>query len=74
MANILHKIKAYLYDNTLTEDNPNDFIARTASERSLSVKQICEAAVVQMFPRRQWNMQPSFSLKKWPTSCVMAFR
>jgi hypothetical protein len=44
MANILHKIKAYLYDNTLTKDNPNDFIARTASERSLSVKQICEAA------------------------------
>ncbi|SEM17569.1 protein of unknown function [Chryseobacterium taichungense] len=41
---ILHKIKAYLYDNTLTKDNPNDFIARTASERSLSVKQICEAA------------------------------
>ncbi|MGE4514796.1 MAG: DNA-binding domain-containing protein [Chryseobacterium sp.] len=41
---ILHKIKAYLYDNTLTKDNPNDFIARTASERSLSVKQICETA------------------------------
>ncbi|WP_042720431.1 DNA-binding domain-containing protein [Flavobacterium sp. B17] len=41
---ILHKIKAYLYDNTLTKDNPNDFIARTVSERSLSVKQICEAA------------------------------
>lgn len=45
MANILHKIKAYLYDNVLTKDNPNDFIARTASERSLSVKEICEAAV-----------------------------
>ncbi len=44
MATILHKIKAYLYDNVLTKDNPNDFIARTASERSLSVKQICEAA------------------------------
>ncbi|WP_374461832.1 DNA-binding domain-containing protein [Chryseobacterium taeanense] len=44
MANILHKIKAYLYDNTLTKDNPNDFIARTASERSLSVRQVCEAA------------------------------
>ncbi|MDP9958040.1 hypothetical protein J2X97_003714 [Epilithonimonas hungarica] len=42
---ILHKIKAYLYDNLLTKDNPNDFIARTISERSLSVKQICEAAV-----------------------------
>lgn len=42
---ILHKIKAYLYDNVLTKDNPNDFIARTISERSLNVKQICEAAV-----------------------------
>lgn len=41
---ILHKIKAYLYDNFLTKDNPNDFIARTVSERSLSVKQICESA------------------------------
>jgi hypothetical protein len=45
MASILHKIKAYLYDNTLTKDNPNDFIARTASERSLNVQQICQAAV-----------------------------
>ncbi len=44
MANILHKVKAYLYDNVLTKDNPNDFIARTASERSLSVRDICEAA------------------------------
>lgn len=42
---ILHKIKAYLYDNLLTKDNPNDYIARTVSERSLDVKQICEAAV-----------------------------
>ena len=42
---ILHKIKAYPYDNLLTKDNPNDFIARTVSERSLNVKQICEAAV-----------------------------
>ncbi|GEN78094.1 DNA-binding domain-containing protein [Chryseobacterium hagamense] len=41
---VLHKIKAYLYDNVLTPD-PNDFIARTASERSLNVKQICEASV-----------------------------
>jgi hypothetical protein len=31
---ILHKIKAYLYDNLLTKDNPNDFIVRTVSERS----------------------------------------
>ena len=41
---ILHKIKAYLYDNYLTKDNPNDYIARTVSERSLSVKEICESA------------------------------
>jgi len=42
---VLHKIKAYLYDNVLTKDNPNDFTARTASERSLNVQQICQAAV-----------------------------
>ena len=41
---ILHRIKAYLYDNVLTE-NPNDYIARTFSERSLNSSQICEAAV-----------------------------
>ena len=40
-----HKIRAYLYENTLTKDNPNDYIARTISERSLDVKQICEMAV-----------------------------
>lgn len=45
MSTILHKIKAYLYDNTLTKDNPNDLIARTVSERSLSVQDICQAAV-----------------------------
>jgi DNA-binding domain/Domain of unknown function (DUF4469) with IG-like fold len=44
MATILHKIKAYLYDNTLTKDNPNDFTAKTASERSLNVQQICLSA------------------------------
>jgi hypothetical protein len=42
MAN-LHKIKAQLYDNVLTP-NPNDFMARVISERSLSVKEICLAA------------------------------
>lgn len=42
---ILHKIKAYLYENVLTKDNPNDYIARTARERSLNIKQICETAV-----------------------------
>ncbi|WP_042723129.1 DNA-binding domain-containing protein [Flavobacterium sp. B17] len=44
MSTILHKIKAYLYDNVLTKDNPNDFIARTTSERSLNVQQICLSA------------------------------
>src|SRR6218665_1817113 len=40
----LHKIRAYLYDNVFTKDNPNDYIARTVSEQSLNVKQICEIA------------------------------
>jgi len=40
---VLHKIKAQLYDNVLTE-NPNDFIARVASEKSLNIKDICLAA------------------------------
>lgn len=42
--NILHRIKAYLYENLLTAD-PNDYIARVASERSLGVQEICEASV-----------------------------
>ena len=42
MAN-LHRIKAYLYDNVLTED-PNDFMARVQSERSLNIKDICKSA------------------------------
>ena len=40
----LHKIRAYLYDNVLTTDDPNDFIARVQSERSLNVKDICQSA------------------------------
>ena len=40
----LHKIKAKLYDNTLTED-PYDFMARVVSEKSLSVGDICQSAV-----------------------------
>ena len=40
---VLHKIKAQLYDNVLTE-NPNDFIARVVSEKSLNIKDICLAA------------------------------
>ena len=41
---ILHKVKAYLYDNVLTK-NPNDFVARVSSERSLNVKDVCRLAV-----------------------------
>jgi hypothetical protein len=41
---ILHKSKAYLYDNVLTKDNPNDFIARISSERSLNIAQVSEMA------------------------------
>jgi len=44
MATTLHKIKCYLYDNVLTED-PNDFIARVSSERSLNVQDVCTSAV-----------------------------
>lgn len=44
MANILHKIKANLYPNLLTEDL-NDYVARVISERTLNVKEICKEAV-----------------------------
>jgi len=44
MASILHKIKASLYPNLLTED-PNDFAARVISERSLNIAEICKEAV-----------------------------
>jgi hypothetical protein len=44
MTTILHRIKAYLYANFLTADNPNDFVARVDSEHSLNVKQVCETA------------------------------
>jgi len=42
MAN-LHTIKGQLYDNILTP-NPNDYMARVVSERSLSVKDVCRSA------------------------------
>ncbi len=45
MDTILHRSKAYLYDNFLTKDNPNDFIARISSDRSLTVAQVSEMAV-----------------------------
>jgi hypothetical protein len=40
---VLHTIKAWLYDNLLTEDQ-NDLSARVMSERSLGVRDICESA------------------------------
>lgn len=42
--NVLHKIKAFLYENFLT-DNPNDYTARVSSERALNVKDVCSVAV-----------------------------
>jgi hypothetical protein len=44
MATILHRVKAYLYDNPLTE-KADDYTARVSSERSLDINQICESAV-----------------------------
>jgi hypothetical protein len=43
MAAKKYKIKVQLYDNPLTA-NPNDLVARTQSERALSVEEICEKA------------------------------
>jgi hypothetical protein len=40
----LHKIRAWLYDNYLTQDNPNDFIARVNAERALGISDICRSA------------------------------
>ncbi|MDR1120529.1 MAG: DUF4469 domain-containing protein [Dysgonamonadaceae bacterium] len=45
MATVLHRIRAFLYDNPLTKENPNDMIARVISERSLDVHDVCETAV-----------------------------
>ena len=38
-----HKIRVKLYDNLLTP-NPNDFLARVVSERSLTIRDICESS------------------------------
>lgn len=43
MASIMHKIKAYLYENLLTDD-PNDYVARVSSERTLDISSICSSA------------------------------
>jgi hypothetical protein len=45
ISSILHRIKAFLYDNVLTKDKAHDYIARVSSERSLSVRDVCEMAV-----------------------------
>jgi hypothetical protein len=44
MQNILHRIKAYLYDNPFNR-NMGNYIAHVSSEDSLNVKEIAEAAV-----------------------------
>ena len=44
MATILHRIKAILISNLLTED-PDDFYAKVISERTLSIDDICDSAV-----------------------------
>jgi nucleoid DNA-binding protein len=44
MATILHRVKAILFPNLLTED-PDDFYAKVISERTLSTDDICESAV-----------------------------
>jgi hypothetical protein len=41
---VLHTIKAWLYENLLTEDK-NDYAARVSAERTLSVRDVCESAV-----------------------------
>jgi hypothetical protein len=40
---ILHQISAWLYKNLLTPD-PDDYVIRPVSARTLSVKEICESA------------------------------
>jgi hypothetical protein len=45
MATALHTIKAWLYENLLTQEKPNDYIARVHSEHSLGISDICESAV-----------------------------
>jgi hypothetical protein len=40
-----HKMKAWLYDNILTADNPNDFFARVFAEGTLGVDDISQSAV-----------------------------
>ncbi|MDR2928303.1 MAG: hypothetical protein LBV41_08930, partial [Cytophagaceae bacterium] len=44
MANILHRVKAFLYPNELTAD-PDDYSARVSSERTLDIADVCRSAV-----------------------------
>jgi hypothetical protein len=44
MATILHRVKAILFPNLLTED-PDDFYAKVISERTLDIDDICDSAV-----------------------------
>ncbi|MDR2445746.1 MAG: DUF4469 domain-containing protein [Treponema sp.] len=41
---VLHTIKAWLYENVLTDDQ-NDYTARVSAERALSTRDICQSAV-----------------------------
>jgi hypothetical protein len=44
-ATALHRIKAYLYENTFAkEENPDELIARVLSENSLNISDICKSA------------------------------
>ncbi|MDR1369694.1 MAG: hypothetical protein LBJ72_06165 [Dysgonamonadaceae bacterium] len=44
MPVIKHRIKACLYDNPLTKEDAEDYVARVSSEQSLTVAQIAETA------------------------------
>lgn len=44
MADTLHRIKAFLYENQLTDD-PDDYTAKVSSERSLGIADVCKSAV-----------------------------
>jgi hypothetical protein len=42
---ILHSIKAWLYRNKLLTSNPDEYIIRPVSDRTLGIREICETAV-----------------------------
>ncbi|MDR2806073.1 MAG: hypothetical protein LBB85_10660 [Dysgonamonadaceae bacterium] len=47
METILHRIKAYLYNNPLTTGDIRDFIAHAISERSLNRRYSLEVGTTQ---------------------------